>query len=325
MIIINTLSQQADIQTFISKLKQKCHPDSKIAVVFKEFLWKSNSNWLSRMDIENMFYLEGFVKIKHGENFLVFRPERPSKSYSVSVIIPVRNEQDNIKGILRKIPKFGTSQEIIFVEGHSIDATYQAVQKEIKNYPYARLYKQLGIGKADAVRFGFKKAQNEILMILDGDLTVDPAELPKFYNALASGKGDFIMGSRLVYPVENNAMRTLNILGNKLFSFLFSYLLNQPIKDTLCGTKVLFTKDCQQIRKNNYFGDSDPFGDFDLIFGASKLNLKILEIPVRYKQRSYGHTNIRRFAHGLMLLKMVYLAIIKLKWENGYQKGFTTS
>ena len=152
-------------------------------------------------------------------------------------------------------------------------------------------------------------------MILDADLTVAPEDLPKFYQVLRSGKAEFIMGSRLVYPMEKQAMRFLNILGNKFFSFAFSFFLDTPIKDTLCGTKVLFKRDYAEIAHNrSYFGDFDPFGDYDLIFGASKLNYKILEIPIRYKARRYGTTNIHRFRHGLLLFKMVLFAARKLKF-----------
>ena len=166
------------------------------------------------------------------------------------------------------------------------------------------------------MRLGFSKAHNELLMILDADLTVDPKELPKFYCAVRDGIADFVMGSRLVYPMEKLAMRTLNIFGNKFFSIAFSFLLDQRIKDTLCGTKVLFRKDYLMIAKNRkFFGDFDPFGDYDLIFGASRLNLKIVEVPIRYKERTYGKTNISRFRHGLLLLQMVLFAARKLKFN----------
>jgi len=91
-------------------------------------------------------------------------------------------------------------------------------------------------------------------------------------------------------------MRFFNKLGNVAFSQLFTYLLQQPIKDTLCGTKVLWRKDYERIAAaRSYFGDFDPFGDFDLIFGAARLGLKIAELPVRYRDRSYGETNIQRW------------------------------
>jgi glycosyltransferase involved in cell wall biosynthesis len=223
-----------------------------------------------------------------------------------------------MRGIFNKIPKLGKKMEIIFVEGHSKDATYKLIDEEIKKYRGSiktKLYKQKGKGKGDAVRLGFSKASNELLMILDADLTVDPEELPKFYTAIKEGKGELVMGSRLIYPMEKQAMRTLNILGNKFFSMAFSFLLDQKIKDTLCGTKALLKEDYMRISRNRkIFGDFDPFGDYDLIFGAAKMNMKILEIPVRYKERIYGSTNISRFTHGWLLLKMAYFAAKRLKF-----------
>ena len=152
-------------------------------------------------------------------------------------------------------------------------------------------------------------------MILDADLTVPPEDLPRFYEALVSGKGEFINGVRLVYPMEKEAMRTLNFLGNKFFSLAFSWLLGQPIKDTLCGTKVLWKQDYERIAANrSYFGDFDPFGDYDLIFGAAKLNLKIIDLPIRYRERTYGSTNISRWKHGLLLMRMVAFAARRIKF-----------
>ncbi len=178
------------------------------------------------------------------------------------------------------------------------------------------LLKQSEKGKGNAVREGFDKASGDVLMILDADLTTPPEDLPKFYNAIAEGKGDFINGCRLVYPMEKDAMRFLNLLGNKFFSLFFSYLLGQRLKDTLCGTKVLYKSDYEKIKKNRaYFGDFDPFGDFDLIFGAAKLNLKITEIIVRYKERIYGSTQINRFRHGLLLIRMSFFAAFKIKFR----------
>jgi glycosyltransferase involved in cell wall biosynthesis len=178
-----------------------------------------------------------------------------------------------------------------------------------------KLYRQTGRGKGDAVRLGFKKAEGKVLMILDADMTVPPEDLERFFSALIDGKGEFINGVRLVYPLEDRAMKFMNIAGNKLFSLAFSWLLGQPIKDTLCGTKVLLKKDYQAIAKNrHYFGNFDPFGDFDLLFGAAKLNLKIIELPIRYRSRLYGETNIARWRHGWLLLKMVVFAARRIKF-----------
>lgn len=236
---------------------------------------------------------------------------------TVSVIVPARNESGNIQSIFERTPQMGRETEIIFVEGHSRDDTYAAIEREIAAHPStpSLLLRQSGIGKADAVRLGFSRAKGDVLMILDADLTVPPEDLPRFYEALVSGKGEFINGVRLVYPMEKEAMRPLNFLGNKFFSMAFSWLLGQPIKDTLCGTKVLWKSDYEQIAANrSYFGDFDPFGDYDLIFGAAKLDRKIVDLPIRYRERTYGSTNISRWRHGLLLLRMVVFAAQRIKF-----------
>lgn len=243
---------------------------------------------------------------------------KPPSEYSVSVVVPARNEKGNIDDIVRRTPQMGRHTELIFVEGNSTDDTWLEIQRIARKYTPERDIKcvqQDGKGKGDAVRKGFGMAAGDILMILDADMTVPPEDLPKFFDAITSGKGEYINGTRLVYPMEKEAMRTLNLLGNKFFSIAFSWLLNQRIKDTLCGTKVLTKANYERLIANrSYFGDFDPFGDFDLIFGSSKLNLKLIEIPIRYRARTYGETNISRFSHGWLLLKMTFFALRKIKF-----------
>jgi glycosyltransferase involved in cell wall biosynthesis len=253
-------------------------------------------------------------------NYVVARPAPDSapqkRPQSVTILIPCRNERGNIEAAIKRIPAFCKDMEILFVEGGSNDGTLEEINRVIEKYPKKdiKVLVQKGKGKGDAVRLGFGKARGEVLMILDADLTMPPEDLPKFFEALASGQGEFINGSRLVYPMEDDAMRFLNLAANKVFSWLFTWLLNQRFTDTLCGTKVLRKSDYEMIRKNRgYFGDFDPFGDFDLIFGAAKLNLKVVEVPVRYAERVYGETQISRFLHGWLLLKMVVFAFRKLK------------
>jgi ubiquinone/menaquinone biosynthesis C-methylase UbiE len=307
-------------------------------------------NWLTSDDIANMLYLAGFEVIKIWQevllpapipglndffnkflvkvwpfhtfalaNFLIARPQPlvRQREYSVSVIVPARNEAGNIKNILDRIPEMGLGTEIVFVEGNSTDATYQTIVDLLPQYSNKKtiLLQQDGKGKGDAVRKGFAHASGEILMILDADLTVPPEDLPRFYEALTENKGEFINGVRLVYPMEKEAMRFFNFLGNKFFSLAFSYLLGQPIKDTLCGTKVLFKSDYELIVANRaYFGEFDPFGDYDLIFGAARLGLKIVDLPIRYRERTYGSTNIQRWSHGWLLIKMVAFAAGRIKY-----------
>jgi SAM-dependent methyltransferase len=239
------------------------------------------------------------------------------KKHSVSVIVPARNEAGNVSPIFKRTPRMGKSTQLIFVEGHSKDNTYQEIERQLKLHPdtKTKLIRQEGIGKGDAVRAGFSQADGEILMILDADLTVAPEDLPRFYEALVSGKADFVNGVRLVYPMERRAMRFFNLLGNKAFSLIFSNLLGQSVKDTLCGTKVLWKTDYEKITNNRAnFGDFDPFGDYDLLFGAAKLNLKIVDMPIRYRERTYGTTNIQRWKHGWLLLKMVLFAARRIKF-----------
>jgi SAM-dependent methyltransferase len=241
----------------------------------------------------------------------------PEREPVVSVIVPARNEAGNIENVVQRVPEMGAGTEIVFVEGHSRDDTYATIEEVIARHPERRmqLLRQSGAGKGDAVRLGFAEATGGVLMILDADLTVAPEDLPRFYRALRSGRGEFINGVRFVYPMEKQAMRFLNFLGNKFFSLGFSWLLGQSVKDTLCGTKVLSRADYDTIAANRaYFGDFDPFGDFDLIFGAAKLDLKIVDMPVRYHERTYGQTNIQRWRHGLLLLRMFGFALRRLKF-----------
>lgn len=308
-------------------------------------------NWLGLSDIENLLYLNGYEVVKKGCRFLMpfyiplvsaffnrflakmplFKelgliqfiiaretPSRPkAKDYSVSVMVPCRDEAGNMERLFNELPKLGKGTELVFVDGNSSDGTVEKINEEAAKHPEipVKVLLQGGaFGKADAVRKGFDAASGDVLMILDADLTVVPQDLTKFYSAIAEGKGEFINGSRLVYPMEKGAMRFLNMLGNKTFSLIFTWTLGQRIKDTLCGTKVLLKSNYEKIKAGRaYFGEFDPFGDFDLLFGASKLNLRITELPVSYKERKYGVTKISRFRHGLLLFRMAFIAFIKLK------------
>jgi len=310
------------------------------------------SNWLSHSDFENLFEIAGLENVRFEDRMIlpadvpglaqllnryvgklpvcqrlsmyriyalrrceVLPEPRPA---SVSIIVPSRNEAGNVQAAIDRTPLLGSQTELIFVEGGSTDGTWETIQAAIKDYRgplKLSAYQQPGKGKADAVRLGFAKATGDILMILDADLTVPPEDLPVFYDVIARGLGDYVQGTRLVYPMDPGAMRFLNKLGNMAFSQLFTYLLGQPIKDTLCGTKVLWRRDYERIVAGRaLFGDFDPFGDFDLIFGAARLNLKIVEIPVRYRERVYGETNISRWKHGWLLLKMSGMAARKLRY-----------
>lgn len=309
-----------------------------------------NQNWLTPQDLANLLQLSGFEVVRCWPeilwplpagplaalcnrvlvrcwpfsplamtNFMLARP-RPAPlrtSPRVSVIVPARNEAGHIPHLLARLPPMGGGTELIFVEGHSRDDTWAVIEREIAAHPQhnCKLLRQTGAGKGDAVRLGFEHATGEVLMILDADLTVAPEDLPRFYAALCEGHGEFINGVRLVYPMQDRAMRFLNLAANKFFGLAFSWLLGQPVKDTLCGTKVLWKDDYVQIaRARGYFGEFDPFGDFDLLFGAARLGLKIVDMPVRYGARQYGDTNIHRWAHGWLLLRMLWFAARRIKF-----------
>jgi len=319
----------------------------KIGAVTKRL----TQNWFTPDDMAGIFSLAGFKVIKSFDEYLfpfsvpvletlcnrfmaklwpfsfldLFHvqiarliPEIPlSRPLSVSVIIPARNEAGNIEAALQRTPDLGAGTEIIFVEGNSTDETWSVIQKMASKYSHRKIksLRQTGKGKGDAVRVGFDAAEGDILMILDADLTMPPETMPQFYEAIASGRTEFVNGVRLVYPQEKEAMRFFNMLGNKFFSWAFSWLLGRPIKDTLCGTKVISRRHYQKLAAGRlYFGDFDPFGDFDLLFGAAKLNLDIVDLPVRYRERTYGDTNISRWRDGWILLKMVCFAARRIKF-----------
>jgi hypothetical protein len=312
----------------------------------------SYQNWLPPEDIANLLYLSDFDLIR-GDSFMLMpkyiplisslfnrilslvpgfralnlmnliiarpRPQaQDPRQLSVSVIVPCRNERGNIADAVARIPSMGRFTEIIFVDGNSTDGTAAEIENQIRLHPdtlIKLIHQGQGRGKGDAVRKGFAAASGDVLVIQDADLTAPPEDLPKFFHALAEGKGEFINGSRLVYPMEKQAMRFLNLLANKFFGLLFSWLLNQRFRDTLCGTKMISRANYDILAANRaFFGDFDPFGDFDLIFGSVKQNLKVVEVPVTYRARTYGTTNIDRFRHGWLLLKMSWFAFTKFKW-----------
>jgi SAM-dependent methyltransferase len=339
----------ADTRLVINFFNQLWRPVLNVAQKFGFKAPTLAQNWLSLDDVKNLLHLAGWEVVKSDVRilwpartplletflnrwvapllkhccltiFVVARPRpqvEPDKHYRCSVVIPARNEAGNIEDAVQRVPEMGRGTEIIFIEGGSKDNTWDEIQRVAKAYPHRdiKVIKQQSKGKGGAVREAFAVATGDILFILDADLTMPPEELPKFYEAARSGTADFVNGVRLVYPMEQEAMQFLNMIANKCFGLTFSWLLGQSIKDTLCGTKVLFRSQYELIAKNRaYFGDFDPFGDFDLLFGAAKLNARIIDLPIRYRARTYGETNISRWKHGWLLLRMTWFAARRLKF-----------
>jgi SAM-dependent methyltransferase len=312
---------------------------------------RTEQNWLSMTDIRNLMKLAGFEALE--THRIVILPKYvpllsaffnrfcarlpllkrlcmtqvvvgrllpsplPKEELSVSVIVPCRNEKENVEDAAQRIPQLGRRTEIIFCDDQSTDGTAEEVLRMQSLYPDKdiRLERGPGACKSRNVWTGFDTATGDILMILDADLTTIPEELPYFVDVIASGQGEFINGSRLVYPVPKGAMTTANMLGNKFFSVAFTYLLGQPVKDTLCGTKVLWRSDWERIKPMlGSWGIEDRWGDYELLFGAAKLKLKILDLPVHYQERIYGSTKMTRvFRNGLVMLKMCWHGFLKLK------------
>lgn len=346
-------SASARTRLYITSLNTVWRPLLKIGQWFGLVSKQPPSNWLSERDLINLLELSGWEVVSKSTEqlfpfniplitpifnrflvrlplihhfgatiFIVARPKmQPAleSDISCSVVVPARNESGNIRAALERIPVLGKGTEVIFVEGNSADDTWEVIQRECAAYegPHTVSYcQQPGKGKWDAVFTGFERARGDVLVIQDGDLTAPPEDLPKFFDAVANGMAEFANGSRLVYPMESRAMRFLNYLGNKFFAVALTAVLRQPIKDSLCGTKMMLRTDYRRLLKRiEEFGDFDPFGDFNLLFGSALLDLKIRDVPVRYRDRTYGDTNISRFRHGFILLRMTWFGLRKLRFH----------
>ena len=312
----STLLTPTDISNFLIGAKfDSVRIERKILIPFKIFgLERIINRFLAPLPILSNICLRHYNISRSLKNV------KHNDKLSASIIIPCKNELGNIRDAITRIPRFTKKLEIIFVEGNSKDGTWEEINSVIKKNNskksglVIKAYKQPKKGKADAVFFAFEKASNDILFILDGDLTVAPETLEKFWNKISSGEAEYVNGSRLIYPMDNNAMRFLNYIANKIFSILFTWLLGQRFTDTLCGTKVISKENYLRAKKKNAsLGNFDPFGDFFIIFGASRLCLKITEVPIRYRARAYGETQISRFSHGILLIRMLAFAFLRLK------------
>ena len=312
---------------------------------------RTEQNWLSTRDIRNLLKLAGFEALETHRIVLLPKylpllsaslnrfcarlpflsklcmtqvvvarmvpPPVALEDLAVSVVIPCKNEKGNVEDAVRRIPPLAGRTEIIFCDDQSTDGTAEEVRRVQSCYleKDIRLEHGPGVCKSRNVWTGFDAAKGDVLLILDADLTTIPEELPYFIDVIISGQAEFVNGSRLVYPVSQGAMNGANMLGNKFFSVAFTYLLGQRVKDTLCGTKVLWRSDWERIRPMlGSWGIEDRWGDYELLFGAAKLNLKILDLPVHYQERIYGSTKMTKvFRNGLVMLRMCWHGFLKLK------------
>jgi len=365
-ILFNNIGDTVDVLQALRNLKSLCLRHTRLLVETYNHLWeplvtfaewagmkvpRTEQNWLSTADIQNLMKLAGFEALETHRIVIlpkyvpllsaflnrfcarlpllkrlcmtqvvvgrVLPPSVPKEELFVSVILPCKNEKGNVEDAARRIPQLGRQTEIIFCDDQSTDGTAEEVLRVQSLYrdKDIRLERGPGVCKSRNVWTGFDAATGDILMILDADLTTIPEELPYFVDLIASGQAEFVNGSRLVYPVPKGAMNTANMLGNKFFSVAFTYLLGQPVKDTLCGTKILWRSDWERIKPMlGSWGINDRWGDYELLFGAAKLNLKILDLPVHYQERIYGSTKMTKvFRNGLVMLKMCWHGFLKLK------------
>jgi hypothetical protein len=366
VLILEAVNELFDVQATLESLRAVCTPETRIVLVFYNFLWQPaaqlakkmgikraqpKQSWLSFQHLSQIVHLAGYESIRGhrttlwpfavpgfswfmnrvlGKLPLIERlcliqalVARPAPSpdadaeATVSVVVPCKDEFGNIEAAVRRTPEMGAGTELIFCDDRSTDGTADEVRRMQRECPERniRLVEGPGICKAENVWCGFDAAKNDILMILDGDLAVPPEELPKFYDALASGRGEFINGTRMVYPMRNQAMRLLNLFGNKMFSMIFGFILGQEISDTLCGTKVLWRKDYERIRGlRGSWGTADRWGDYELILGAARLSLKHVDLPVHYMERTYGDTKMtRRLMNASVMLRMSLAAFARLR------------
>jgi len=342
---------QRHTRLFITTYNHLWEPVVTLAEALGMKVPRVEQNWLSGADVENLLKLAGFELLETRRIILLpkyipllstflnsFCARLPGLNHlcmtevhvarvnpapvdkeklSVSVIIPCKDERGNVEDAVRRIPQLGGQTEIIFCDDKSTDGTADEVKRMQELHPECdiRLVAGPGINKAQNVWTGFNAAHGDVLIILDADLTTMPEELPYFIDAIAAGTAEFVNGSRLIYPVPRGAMKGANMLGNKFFSLAFSYLLNQRVKDTLCGTKVLWRSDWQRIKPLlGSWGIEDRWGDYELLFGASKLNLRILDLPVHYQERIYGTTKMTKvFQNGLVMLRMCWHGFLRLK------------
>lgn len=331
-------------QIIITNYNYLWQPFMAIAEKLKVKMPDKIQNWLPQEFIKQFLYLAGFEVVKSGKylhsplnlgilgkiinivlsnipildrfaliEYIIARPvffgAEKHKEIPISIIIPTHNEAGNIKHIVDNMPQIGSKMEMVFVDLPGEDATEDVIKQMIKENKGKILLKYVKqrekTGKIGALRQGILEANGEIIIIYDADATVPPEDLEKVYLALIERKADFINGTRLVYPTEKGAMRFANHLGNTFFAKLFTWSLGQHFTDTLCGTKGFWRQDFMDFEKSKTGYDNfDLFGDFYLLLSAYRKNLRIAEVPVRYKTRRYGDTKMNRLKNGFRFFVM---------------------
>ncbi len=244
---------------------------------------------------------------------------------SLSVIVPAKNEAGNIDRLFEQLPDMGdVSTELVLVEGGSSDGTWERIQATVNDYrgPYKiQTLRQSRAGKANAVYEAVAAAKHQLILILDADLTVPPADVPRFYQAYQQSRGDLVNGDRMSLPMEPGAMRFLNRLGNRFFSKWLTHMIRARMPDTLCGTKLLPKQDFERVlRWCDDFDLQDPFGDFSLLMAAGDLGLGITNVEIKYRARVHGITQIHRFRDGLKLMRMC-LQARRARFVHNYWRG----
>ena len=269
-------------------------------------------NRIFRLPLLNIFCLSNITILKKkDQNF------SNNKDLRVSFIIPCKNEENNIKTFENEIKNSNQSNEYLFGDDNSMDKTIDEIDKLSKKLNNNKILKYNGPGvcKSENVYKGIELSSGDIIVVYDADLTVDFKDVEFSIDILKNTNADFINCTRMIYPQKDGAMKFSNFIGNSIFANLFSLLFRKKITDTLCGTKIFFKKDWVKIKKNiTGLGVKDLWGDFDLLIGAYKNNLKITEVPVTYHERKEDNTKMTSvFLNGIRMLSIVLVAFYKLR------------
>ncbi len=262
-------------------------------------------NRIFRLPLLNFFCMSNIAilkkKIKNSSNH---------KDLKISFIIPCKNEQDNIKVFEQKINENTEPDEYLFGDDNSSDKTSDEIDKLIEKLSDKKIIKYNGPGicKSENVYKGIDLSSGDIIVIYDADHTVSFEDIKFSVSIMKKTNVDFINCTRMIYPQKDGAMKFANFIGNTIFASLFSLLFKKKITDTLCGTKIFYKKDWEKIKENtSQWGMKDLWGDFDLLIGAYKNNLKITEVPVTYYERRENETKMTSLISNT--LRMFFIVI----------------